>query len=248
MPDPKTMTEQEAFTYREREAAMIYDTFVISKNLADLSLNADKEKYADLFVLDKIPFFTNQNHTRSIVGEAYAGQDVATLLQTGFDVFSLGIAFLPPCTATPDEVANPEEAISSHIFACELPKHCGAIFRVRENEKLVVPCLAAPSGMGFGGGGLITDNPDLTTFTGNVVGEPALRNRFIFPEPVLLKKDDYCSLTITLTPYARALTAQMPGPGEYAFKGADGKPYSVPIPKRAMILVSLMGRRAKRML
>jgi len=242
------LTEQEAFLLREREAAVLYDTYVISESLAELSLSADKAKYSDLFVMDKLVFFVNQNHTRSIVGEAYAGQDVATLLQTGFDVFSLGVSFLPPITATPDELANVEEAMASTIFALEFPKHCGLIFRVRENEKLVVPCLAAPSGMGFGGSSVMTDNPDLAMVSGQGIGDPSLRNRFIFPEPVLLKKDDYCSVTITLTAYARALMAQLPGPGVYDFKMPNGQSYPVPIPKRALIAVSLMGRRAKRML
>lgn len=230
---------------RWRDAAIMYDTFIISKDLAGLKMNADVSQYSDLFTRDKIPFFTDQNHTRASMGEAYSGQDVQTLMQTGFDVFSMGIGFFPPCTSTPDEIANPEEAMAATIFANEFPKHIGLIMKVRESERLVVPSIMTPAGTGAGGIMMSTDFPDSLTAHMSGVGHPALHNRFIFPEKMLLRKDDYVSITLILSTYAKALIAQLPGPFEYAFKKPDGTPFVPAIPKRAIIQCTLMGCRAK---
>jgi len=239
-------SEQDLMTgTRWRDAAIMYDTFLISKALGSLKMSADVAQYADLFTMDKIPFFTDQNHTRASMGEAYSGQDVQTLMQTGFDVFSLGVNFAPPCTSTPDEISNPEEAMTATIFANELPKHIGLIMKIRESERLVLPTIMSPAGTGAGGIVMSSDFNDALTSHMSGIGIAALHNRFIFPEPLLLRKDDYVSVTLILSTYAKALIAQLPGPFDYSFKMPNGQPWSPAIPKRAMIQVTLMGRRAK---
>lgn len=190
---------------------------------------------------EEIPFFTKR--TRSKVGLAYTNKDSTDALPFAFHIYSLGVHWL----GFPERVPLPEAPTSEQIAEFEagylfekiIPLHTGVTLKVREDERLAHTAELAPPGVGvLGTNAGAYNNAPVHAAT---QGWPDLANRWRFPVPIRVPRNTIVTLNLKFSKYAKSLLLAMPGPGVIALSLGPNQP--IDIPRRAMIRVSLIGKR-----
>lgn len=221
------------------ETYTLYDSVMISGAVDTLYKSASwYADYAALAVPASIPFLNVRNAAG--VGSPYNNFDSRDKMPYPFQVWSMGIDFNPQAVingTSPDSSMS----VAAALFANELPKHCGFIFKVSQDEKLVNTTMLMPSGQGVVGW---ADGMEETTGYPQLIqnvnqGDPARENRWKFAEPVCLPREVNISGELVFSEYGRQLLAKMLGPNDLVLQAADTDPYA----GASIIRVSMYGKR-----
>jgi hypothetical protein len=220
------------------EAYSLYDTIQIGGKVEP------EEGYISFPAManeEEIPFFTKR--TRSKVGLAYTNKDSTDALPFAFHVYSLGVHWLgfperAPLPETPTaEMISEYEA--GYLFEKILPAHTGVTLKVREDERLAHTAELAPPGVGvLGTNAGAYNNAPVHAATQSW---PDLANRWRFPEPIRVPRNTIVTVNLKFSKYAKQLLLAMLGPGVISLSLGPNQP--IDIPRRALIRVSLIGKR-----
>ena len=240
LPDATNQAEEVGSDYNNAmEFFSIYDTIQIGKLASGPSSYAS---YADFAAHQQHHFFNVRNYGE--VGLAFTNRETKDQMSFVFQIQSIGLSFhgmlgRSNVSGIPDDDAG---ALAEMLFLKELPRHCGARLKVREDFKLLntvelMPEGVGPFGLSFSQFG--TQNA-MTTATG---GRAQLRNRFRYAKDTMINVPRGATflLELELSDYARELFAQIPGPVNYAFAAEAGN--NVKFGKLSTIRASIAGRR-----
>lgn len=221
------------------EAYTLYDTIQIGSDVTE------EEGYASFAALageEEIPFFAKR--TRSKVGLAYTNKDSTDALPFAFHCYSMGIEWL----GAPDRDKLPDNATAQIIAEFEgayllekvLPAHCGVTLKVREDERLAGTAEMIPPGYGATGytAGAVNQAPIQAV----TQSWPDLSNRFKFPEPLRIPRNTIVTANLKFSKFAKRLLANLPTPGVISLYDPSAAA-KIDIPRRALIRVSLLGKR-----
>lgn len=221
----------------------LLDTVLITSN-ADQVFKGGQffTSYKAMANQSQIPFFNVRNRS---VGTMYNNMDSANKLPFAFHLHSIGVAFESPLVSYG---APPvDQSPSDLFFASELPKHCGLILRISQDEKLVQTVAALPDGQGLSG--FTTMFPFQTVYPTALEKPSAIKNvkfgnadhscRWGFPQALQLPREVTFEVSIILSDYARSCLAKMSGPGTYIHDVSG----LVTTPAASLIRVSMYGTR-----
>jgi len=223
----------------------LYDTILIGTGQSGKGpgwLNS----YLDLGNQNKISFFNVR--TRSQVGLPYCSMDSADQLTYVFHCYSMGVELYAPPTPQvimPEGVFTQVNLQNNALFSAEMPKHMSLRLQVSQDEKLVANVEAVPSGGGFAGATHSMDAPtSMHTYQGFGNGDPVLKNRWVFAEPVEMPRNVNISVDLKFSDWARELLKVAQGPGAIAVQAPDGQGLNAKVINAvAMIRVSMFGKR-----
>lgn len=249
-----------------KEQYMLYDTVGINQVVIGVGITAPDgwfTSYNDMGQANDVPFFNVRNRTSGLM---WNNQDKRDQLAWPFLVNSIGVTFWAnPATAAPGltgtSTDSPED-ITSHIFANDLPRHCGVVMRVQQDDRLKTHAYFCSPGYGVCGGGyargqatsinalgsnpIMTNNPLYDHHLAiQSQGQPTLANRFEFPLALRIPRTATMSVRLVFTEYGRQLLQQMPELGIWnqtlTANPADND--HVVMPGFSAIQVSLVGQR-----
>lgn len=226
-----------------REAISLTDTIQIS---AKTTQPAGYATYRELANLEEIPFFTIRNRTE--VGLAYTNKDSKDTLPYPFWIKDVGIHFhaMPPYHSLPSGEGLPTaldvaEFNAGRLFESEIPYHCGFIVKVKEDERLAHTVEYAPPGAGSFG---YTAGAAVERIQSFNMGWPAMGNRFGFREEIGVPRNAVVSVVLKLSPYAKELLSNMPGPAvDLPLCDTASPPAIVKARRLSLIRVTLNGAR-----
>ena len=190
--------------------------------------------------------------TEAIAGSAYTNQQSADTMDFAFVAYSMGITLFAPSAnlgAGGDVTTN--DPSMAHFWQFDLPRHLGIQLKVNQDIRAECTAYAAPPGYGPVGGGAASDIPEVAVVNALPVvniagtqGQPVLRNRFKFPEPIGIPRTATIEGILHVSEYARYVLNGLLGPQNYAFQpDSPGGPPYVFFPKRYGIQFSLLGKR-----
>jgi hypothetical protein len=228
----------------ERAAMNVVEAYSLFDSIQIGAKATDEEGYASFPIVaaqEEIPFFTKR--TRSKVGLAYTNKDSTDALPFAFHVYSLGVHWLGfperkplPTEPTAEQIAEYE---AGYLFEKIIPLHTGITLKVREDERLAHTAELAPPGAGvLGTNAGAYNNAPVHAAT---QGWPDLGNRWRFPEPIRVPRNTIITVNLKFSKYAKQLLLAMPGPGGIDLSLGPNQP--ITIDRRAMIRVSLIGKR-----
>lgn len=253
MPDN---TAQRA-TENVRENWMIYDTVMITAE-RDESVAGWFNNWAAAGAANSWSFFNVRNRN---VGIPYNNQDVRDQMPFAMRIHSIGVSFWAASMTTfqvwnagYDDFAYDD--VVNHIFANDIPRHCGFTLKIQQDERLkitvpMVPAGYGPHGDGWGRGSVayngapgvapISVLPDVAL---NVQSSssPHMAHRWAFPNPLEVPRRASLSVDIQATEYAKQLLQAMP-PSTFMVAGAEDETTGTMIHDLAGIQVSIMGDR-----
>lgn len=228
----------------------LYDTVLIGGYVANMDFNTGWfQGWGQLQAVTEIPFFNvrNRNH-----GLPYNNQDTIGQLPYVFEIYSIGVTFFAPSTATYGSAAPPLGAQSTvnHIWEIEAPKHASLVLKTNQDERLVLNTLMAPSGYGPVTGGVAQGDPESFWTYPNIhaasftQGVPSFTNTWGFPQPLQIPRTANLSAVIKFSEYWKDVMADMIGPyyqpmRAFANDGSYFAAYSC-----AGIQVALQGKRS----
>lgn len=226
-----------------REGISLTDTIQIGENVVQ---PAGYPSYRALAALEEIPFFTIRNRTE--VGLAYTNKDSKDSLAYPLRIKDIGIHFhaMPPYhtlpvaegASTPADIA---EFNAGRLFESEIPYHCGFILKVKEDERLAHTVEYAPPGAGSFGYTAGAAPERVQSFN---MGWPSMGNRFGFREEIDVPRNAVVSVVLKLSPYAKELLANMPGPlADLLLCNTATPPTTVKARRLSIIRVTLNGAR-----
>lgn len=223
------------------ESWTLYDTVLVSSIVDTLYKNSGfYTDYAALGAPATIPFLNVRNKS---VGVPYNNFDSKDKLPFVFECWSIGIEFSAPAITYPPQGGGvtSDQSQSTLLFAQELPKHCGFILKLSQDEKLVQTALLAPSGQGvYGASSDVASQATNAQLLQNVsAGVLDRNNRWKFAEPVLMPREVNLSGELVISEYGRSMLAKMIGPGDYWIQQDDGERYAA----ASYIRVSMYGKR-----
>ncbi len=202
---------------------------------------------------NEIPFFNQRN--RSQVGAAYNNFDTSQQMSFGFRCFSIGLSFsgFPVGDSiVTDNPAGPNFlnrslSYNSAIFANELIKHVGVIFKVNQDEKLATTGTACPAGVGLSGSagqaGAESDPPMITGLLNGVNnGVASVQNRFKFPKGIDIPRTHSISAVLQFSEMGRTILRGMEGPLQVAVQTGSIVPVAN-VQSACSIQMSLVGMR-----
>lgn len=215
----------------------IYDTIQIGGAARGPSSYAN---YADFAAIQQHHFFNVRNYGE--VGLAFTNRETKDQMPFAYQIQSIGISFHAMLGRTERSTGPTDAAILEEmLFIKELPRHCGARLKIREDYKLLQTVELMPEGAGpFG----ISFNP--TAYQGAMTsatqGRSQLRNRFLYDEGTMINVPRGATflLELELSDYVRNLIAAFSGPPSYEFLLDQGL---VTVPKLSTIRASIAGRR-----
>lgn len=217
------------------EPWVIYDTIIVCSLLKNAENHAGFfTTFAGFGAKNRHIFF--KQRSRGIVHLAYNNMDSEDRVDYVFHVFGLGIEFFGPPTPFDVQgalVTNPgavQEFLPS-FWACQLPRHTAATFRVAQNDKIQIQSLMGSPGYGpvSSGAALGIDDPVpdtpyvpefVWTTTQGIANQRARYGVFTSQKdgslnPIAVPKGETIELELTLTEYARNILTQAGGPGNY---------------------------------
>lgn len=226
-----------------REAFSLEDAIQIG---VGVSSPAGYPSYRALAALEEIPFFTIRNRTE--VGLAYTNKDSKDNLPFALRIKDIGIRFkaFPPYHTLPETegVVTPldtAEFNAARLFESEIPFHCGFVLKIREDERLAHTVEMAPPGTGTFGYTAGASPERIQSFN---MGWPSLGNRFTFRDEIDVPRNCVVGVTLKLSPYAKQLLANMPGPAaDLQLCNTADPPTEVLLPRLSLIRVTLNGAR-----
>ncbi len=226
----------------------LYDSILIGSNANSLySGQGFFDSYTALAAVRVLPFFNQRN--RQSVGLAYNNFDATDKMTFAYVCESLGVEIYAPIDNL-DITGGDQSFVSSVLFSGEIFKHASISLKINQDEKLVNSVQLTPAGMGPSGF-LGTDNmvtPPAGTdfdilhsgFQNFSNGIASIENRFKFPVPLSIPRNQTISAEIEFSTYAKTMLTQMVGP----LNVATGEEHGTEHPFPAMIRVSMLGRRA----
>ncbi len=226
-----------------REAISLTDTIQIGPKTTQ---PAGYGSYRELATLEEIPFFTIRNRTE--VGLAYTNKDSKDSLAFPLWIKDIGIHFhaMTPYHSLPvvegvTPPADTAEFNAGRLFESEIPYHCGFILKVKEDERLAHTVEYAPPGSGAFGYTAGASPERIQSFN---MGYPDLRDRFAFREEITVPRNAVVSVVLKLSPYAKELLANMPGPAsDLPLCDTADPPGKVLVRRISIIRVTLNGSR-----
>lgn len=196
------------------ESWSLYDTVVIASNVNTFfSKEAYFSSYADLANQATVPFFNSRNQS---VGVQYCNMESANKMPYPYHLYSIGIDFESPTVSYGDPTDT--KLPSDMFFSNELVKHCGFIFKVSQDEKLVQTCSLMPSGQGVAGYAAypVDGSGDAGAAQHNVTnGVPHRDNRRAMRSPIVIPREATIEGQLVLSNYAREALAKAAGPGDW---------------------------------
>jgi hypothetical protein len=191
----------------------LYDSFWISFQLAQFYPDAGwLRAYFQLANFGKIQFFNTR--TRSEVGLAYNNFDTKKHLPFAYHVHSIGIeiCFIVSMMHSDFETKSHIIGVNDLDFANIVANHSSFSFYVGRDEKLVSATSLLPAGMGTAGD---MDDAGTTLHVHNWVnvqnnGIVSLTNRYEFPEPILIPRNELIRGELDFSNYALESFAKMP--------------------------------------
>jgi len=225
-----------------RENWPIYDTIQIRNDAKE------KEGYSSfqaLAAIDEVPFFDQR---KSDVGIAYTNRDSNEALEFVYNLKKIGVAFRPHLARTPSVetelgvIVGADNPISSALFF-HLMDHCGAVLKIREDNKLISTIPLMPEGGGISG---FMQNPGWPVVGANN-GWPDERNGYWFSgEGIAIPRGATFNVRLRFSTYAKRLLSSLIGPPQYLLNldpGSVPPPADVKVPACALIRVALSGWR-----
>lgn len=239
-----------------RERHMLFDTLGIFTPPAGSGItNPDGwyTTFATAGLANEWNFFNVRNRSAGLM---WNNQDKRDQMATGMRVKSIGISFWGlPFTQIPtwqtDQTLSPEDK-AVHTFVNDIPRHCGCVLQIQQDERLkahpfFLSAGYGPYGDGYGRGAPSTDGA-LAQANGwdhhmdiSSNGVPILRNRWEFPLPLEIPRTANLSFRVIPNEYARQLLQVMPFLPTY--QGETGGDDMEIIPGFCGVQVSLLGDR-----
>lgn len=230
-----------------RENFPLYDTVSIRADIP----SGSNEGFASFLALSQqnvIPFFTMRN--RSEYGSSITNKDTKDALAYAYDIFSIGVDFYAPLGLAEETKAQAgytdlQNAIMGlpYLFNDLIRRHCAAILRIREDDKLVSVCdLLAP---GYGTIG-IWGAPGNNNFGNATQGWPGYgsEHRFAYKSPIKVPRNCVIRVDLEFDNYARKMLAALPMFREYYLGPFDGETGAgTKFASAGHLRVTLMGQR-----
>lgn len=219
------------------ESWTLYDSVMVSSIVDTLYKGAGwYTDYAALSTPAKIPFLNVRN---SSIGVQYNNFDSRDKLPFVFELWSIGIDFNAPALSW--QVPTEGYSAAAALFANELPKHCGFVLKVSQDEKLVQTAFLMPSGQGIEGWtDTMFETSGFATLAQDAGAGIAERsNRWKFMEPICMPREVNISGELIISEYGRDMLAKLMGPNDMKLQDDDSSPYA----GAALIRVSLYGKR-----
>lgn len=207
-----------------KEKCMLYDTVGIYTPPFGVSMPVPDGwflNYAALSAANEIPFFNVRNRSAGLM---WCNQDKRDQLAWPFLIQSIGIEWWAlsmssaPSWST-DQTFSPEDH-ASHVFATDVPRHCGVTLQVQQDERLKAFSYFCQPGYGVFGDGygrsapsaLGAGNDNGWDHILNVVsqGQPLLNNRFHFPIALEVPRNATLNVRLTINEYGRQMLAVLP--------------------------------------
>lgn len=226
--------------FRVREPWPVYDTIRIRESFPQAVQDEGYRSYADLAQADTISLFASKRK-RSTVGEAFSNLDLDGQLSYGIKIYSIGIGFEAPSCSTPSEIGPDQEAIESTLFQVDIPRLCGVVLRVNQDDKLVNRVALMPLGQGVTGISAMTEASGLSVQSMEALGAPMLPNRWGAITPLKVPRLSTLNIEIRMSREARELLSHMRGPGYWSFRQDDGS--EVLVAKTARIVADMIVER-----
>jgi hypothetical protein len=226
-----------------RENWPIYDTIQIR---SDAKEKEGYPSFVALSAIDEVPFFDQR---KADVGIAYTNRDSNEALEYVYNLKKIGVMFRPHHARTPPfvempggEVYGADNPISSALFM-HLMDHCGAILKIREDNKLIATVPLMPEGGGISG--FVANNAWPVVAANN--GWPDERNGYWFSgEGIAIPRGATFNVRLRFSTYAKRLLANLIGPPSYSLNlDPEHKPPipDVLVPACSLIRVQLNGWR-----
>lgn len=201
-----------------QENAVLYDTVLVSQAVPGFYPTAQWfANLAGVANANELPFFNIRNE--SMVGHQYCNMDSIDKMSFPFLLRSIGVQVfaLPSVSKTnPDQdwhTDEQSEAASLLWWSQELVKHMSLILKVNQDEKLVANVSCLPSGVGVWGD---ADTKSELIYNSAMCnwgnGVKDISNRFIFPEPVEIPRNQTISCKLELSPIAKNWLRRLNGP------------------------------------
>lgn len=242
------------------EAWPLYDSILISKQFYGNEIGQDGwfTSWANFGSQETHRFY---NIRTEAAGDAYCNMQSADSMDFAFLAHSVGITVQGPAPNVEGHAETVQEgqtgelggndSFLSHWISSELPNHMGLQFKVQQDIRLEVPCMACPAGYGsVGSGSAATGTDDGSTygdipFHDNAVvqGVPLLENRIPFPTPIGIPRTATIEGILHLSEYARWVLQAVKGPDDFQFNTDDGAPAYTYFQKRYVIQMSIFGER-----
>jgi len=244
LPEAEPMTAQDSRVLKGNdymnavEFFAIYDQIQIGRAARGPS---SFTSYANFAAQQQHHFFNVRNYGE--VGLAFTNRETKDQMPFTFQIQSIGISFHAMIgKENLQEADNDASALSDMLFMKELPRHCGARLKVREDYKLLNTVELLPEGVGpFGLS--FSPYPGQNAMTSASNGRSQLRNRFRYDKTTMINVPRGATflLELELSDYARELFQNVPGPAQYLFTRGQT---SVDFPKLSTIRASIAGRRS----
>lgn len=219
----------------------LYDSVLIASNVDQLYKNSGfLTSYAALANFAEIPFFNTRNKS---VGVQYCNMDSANKMPFVYHLEEIGISFHSPLGSYQAGGGTPPRTeLSDAFFSADLYSHCGFIFKVAQDEKLVADCGSMPDGEGIKGWAGNQSESTSLQFVSNQTfsqGEAEVSLNWKFPKPISIPRDQTIEGKLVLSNDARTALTKMVGPGllPLADTGIDTAPQA------ALIKVTMYGKR-----
>lgn len=238
-----------------RENAVLYDAILIGGNVPTLFPTA--QWYANFqaaALANEWALFNIRNE--AMVGAAYCNMDSIDKMTFPFQVSSIGVQFFAMPAAGKTNIDTyglsdeQREAAGMLIWLQEIAKHTSLILKINQDEKLVVNCTQVPSGYGVEGDiGITAPSAFCAAFSTWGNGDKEISNRFRFPVPLDIPRNQTISCKLELSAIGKQLLAACAGPLSLITKddedGAIMDPPSVPTVLSSVcgVRVSLEGHR-----
>lgn len=238
-----------------RENAVLYDAILIGSNIPTLYPTAQwYATFVAAALANEWSLFNIRNE--AMVGAAYCNMDSIDKMTFPFRVASIGVQFfampspgknLPDAFGLSDEQ---NEASGMLLWLQEIAKHTSLILKINQDEKLVVNCTQAPSGYGVSGDvGVTAPSAHCAAFSTWGNGDKEISNRFKFPVPLDIPRNQTISCKLELSAIGKRIMAAMHGPQILVTRededGSTEDPPVIPFPLSSVVgvRVSLEGFR-----
>jgi hypothetical protein len=238
------------------ENAVLYDSFLAGGIIPTLYPNAQWfSTFAAIAAQNEIPFFNLRNE--SMVGPQYCNMDSIDKMTFVFLCRSIGVQFFAMPTVGKQTLdahnASDEQAEAAGLllWCQEIAKHSSIILKINQDEKIVLNATMCPSGYGVAGDadarpGLVFSS----VFTNWGNGKKELKNRWKFPVPVEIPRNQTISVKLEISAIGKEILRAMKGPSLMALNDDELGEFATPpttpnlIPAVVGVRVSLEGLRA----
>lgn len=236
------------------EAWPLYDSVVICNQLLGSEANVPGwfTTFAAFGARERHSFF--KNRSAGIAGDQYCNMQNGDSMDFAFLADSIGIEITGPPTYDVQWGAvdgnGQLDATMDHIlpqwWAADFPWHCGLQLKIQQDIRWEGPVMSAPAGVGASASGLGFQQNAVSTFgeapwlfSQTTQGQPSLKNRQPFPEPIGIPRTGSVEAILHVGEWARTGLTNITGPHEMFFHYTAPTHYY----SRYLIRVSLFGKR-----